>query len=324
MRAVSLSKYGELLKVKTVPLPVLKSPSDLLIKVKYAPINPADIYFSFGVYGIRPPLPVTIGMEGSGTVVESLGHKDLIGKRVAFMVRNESMGSFAEFTVSSKNLVIELRETDKFEDNSCLFVNPFTAIGFREIIRSGGHKAIILTASNSALCRMVRSLALKDKVKTINIVRKEEQIKGILAEGGDFALNSESPAYEKSLQSAIEEAKPSCFFDAVGGKLSARIFTLMPPKSLCYSYGALSHSPIGEIEAHNYVFQQKTFTGFWLKQWLISQRDEQAFREIKREVIENDDFRARIAGIHKIERIGQALKEYRSNMSQGKILLDLD
>jgi len=322
MRAISISKYGELLKVKNIPLPNLK-PDDLLIKVKYAPINPADIYFSYGVYGIKPALPVTLGMEGSGTVVDSIKYKELIGQRVAFLVKNEAIGSFAEFSISSKYNIIPLRAEDYFENHSCLFVNPFTVLGFNHIVLTEEHKAVIQTASNSALCRMFRKLLKRQGIKSINIVRKEEQINSIKEEGGDFVLNSESTNFDKNLKEAIDETQATCFFDAVGGKLASKIFTLMPKKSVCYSYGALSHGPIGEIEAHNFVFQQKTLKGFWLKNWLKSQKEE-VLDTMKKEILENEIFKTKIAKIHKLEKIAVALKEYRNNMSNGKILLDME
>ncbi len=48
----------------------------------FAPINPADIYQSKGVYGIDKRLPLYLGFEGSGIVVDS-GEKNspLIGKK---------------------------------------------------------------------------------------------------------------------------------------------------------------------------------------------------------------------------------------------------
>ena len=322
MKAISLSKYGELLKVRTIPLPILK-PDDLLIKVKYAPINPADIYFSYGVYGIKPTLPVTLGMEGSGMITDSIKYKDLIGQKVAFLVKNEAVGSFAEYTVSTKFNIIPLRLNDELDNFSCRFVNPFTALGFNHIVEKEGHKAIIQTAANSALCKMVRKLMKAKGIKTINIVRKDQQLDSLKEDGGDFALNSESTNFENDLKNVIDETQPTCFFDAVGGKLSAKIFSLMPKKTVCYSYGALSHSPIGEIEANNFVFQEKVFRGFWLKNWLKNQNEE-VLNKMKEEILKNGIFQTKIANIHKMEKISAALKEYRSNMSNGKILLEMD
>ena len=203
-----------------------------------------------------------------------------------------------------------------------MFVNPLTVLGFNHIINTQKHKAVILTASNSALCRMLRRLLKRQNIQSIN-VRKEEQLAGIKEEGGDFALNSESKDFDESLKDAVEKTQATCFFDAVGGNLAAKVFTFMPRKSVCYSYGALSHSPIGEIEANNFVFQDKCLKGFWLKN-LLKNQTEEVLDAMKKQALDEDIFKTKIAKILKMENIAAALKEYRNNMSNGKILIDMD
>lgn len=39
--------------------------------MKHAPINPSDIYYAKGVYGIKKSLPTVIGFEGSGELVDA-------------------------------------------------------------------------------------------------------------------------------------------------------------------------------------------------------------------------------------------------------------
>ena len=53
----------------------------MLIKVKYAPVNPSDIYYSLGIYGIKKAVPTHLGMEGVGDVVEG----KMKGKLVSFL-----------------------------------------------------------------------------------------------------------------------------------------------------------------------------------------------------------------------------------------------
>ena len=36
----------------------------------YAPLNPADLALSKGVYGVKPLLPCTLGLEGVGKIVD--------------------------------------------------------------------------------------------------------------------------------------------------------------------------------------------------------------------------------------------------------------
>lgn len=56
MKAIMLSKYGGKPVFTTIPIPIPKD-GESLIKVKYAPIHPADIYYSLGVYGTKLSLP---------------------------------------------------------------------------------------------------------------------------------------------------------------------------------------------------------------------------------------------------------------------------
>ena len=162
MKGISLLKIAEKWRIREISIPKLSSPSDILIKVKYAPINPADIYFSYGVYGIKPIPPFTPGMEGSG-IIEKVGEKiskDLIGKKCAFLVNNESIGSFAEYTISTLQNTIILNDNDELNKFSNMFVNPFTAVGFLNIIKKNYDCPIIQTASFSAVGQMVIKLLM--------------------------------------------------------------------------------------------------------------------------------------------------------------------
>lgn len=51
MRAVHIVKYGRFPVLTELPVPDLGD-NDLLIRMKYAPINPSDLFFYLGKYGI--------------------------------------------------------------------------------------------------------------------------------------------------------------------------------------------------------------------------------------------------------------------------------
>ena len=56
------------LELKEVPDPVAAA-GEVVLKVKYASLNPADRYLAEGQYPARPPMPHILGRDGFGTVV---------------------------------------------------------------------------------------------------------------------------------------------------------------------------------------------------------------------------------------------------------------
>jgi NADPH2:quinone reductase len=54
---------------------------------------------------------------------------------------------------------------------SC-FVNPLTALGMVQTMKSEGHSALVHTAAASNLGQMLNRICLQDKVGLVNIVRK--------------------------------------------------------------------------------------------------------------------------------------------------------
>ena len=69
-----------------------------MIKVECAVINPSDLYQMQGNYNGDYTFPLTPGVEGSGTVVESGGGMlawYLMGKRVGFARKGERAGKYS-------------------------------------------------------------------------------------------------------------------------------------------------------------------------------------------------------------------------------------
>ena len=67
MRALHIQKYGRLPVLTKCPVPC-RQKGDFLIKMKYAPINPSDLFFYLGLYGIKKEGFPIMGFEGSGVI----------------------------------------------------------------------------------------------------------------------------------------------------------------------------------------------------------------------------------------------------------------
>src|SRR5207248_8974465 len=72
LKAAIFETHGnplEVLRIVEQPWPE-PAPDEVVVKMKAAPINPADLNAIEGKYPVRPSLPATPGMEGAGVVVE--------------------------------------------------------------------------------------------------------------------------------------------------------------------------------------------------------------------------------------------------------------
>lgn len=113
MKALLLKDYDgkpESLSLADVPIPAL-APGQVLVKIAAASINPSDLVFLKGLYGVIKPLPVVPGFECSGIVVECGGGflaKTLLGKRVACKAPETSHGTWAEYMVTTADGCIPL------------------------------------------------------------------------------------------------------------------------------------------------------------------------------------------------------------------------
>ena len=128
-----------------------------------------------GVY-FPVPLPATMGLEGTGEVVEVNGEnlKDWIGKRVCFV--QAGSGSWGEYAVSDPNSTFEIDKDVSLTAASSGIVNPLTVVGMTHIYEhTQGKKGIIHTGAASALGRMLNKRCQTLNIPLLNIVRREEQ-----------------------------------------------------------------------------------------------------------------------------------------------------
>src|SRR3954462_3674427 len=277
IRAVQIASYdgkSESLRVVELPFPH-PGPGEVVVKVAASPINPSDLMFIRGLYGVKKALPAIPGFEGSGTVVATGSGflpRMLKGKRVACHATDPktSGGMWAEYLVVPANACVPLKSTVDLEPAAMMLVNPFTAWALVDEARRGGHRAIVQTAAASALGRMVVRLAKSFGIPVINVVRRPEQIALLRNLGAQHVLDSHSDGFDEILREHCRELHATISFDAVAGEMSGRILRAQPKGSRMIVYGALSLAA-AQVDPSSLVFEGKTLEGFWLSAWLAKQ-----------------------------------------------------
>lgn len=127
MRAIVTTANGDVrvMKVEQRPDPVAGS-GQVVVSVKAAGLNFADILARQGLYPDGPPKPCVMGYEVSG-IVESIGDgvdQSLIGKRVIAMTRFKGQ---AELVCVPAEQVFDKPDSLSFEEAAAIPVNYLTA-----------------------------------------------------------------------------------------------------------------------------------------------------------------------------------------------------
>lgn len=251
-----------------VPSP---KPTQLLIKVALASINPSDVMFVKGMYGQPRVKGQPAGFEGVGTVVATGDEpyaRSFAGKRVAFATGTSNWGSWAEYAIAEAASSIPLIDTVRDVDGAAMIVNPLTALAMFGIVREEGEKAFILTAGASQLSKLIMGVARDEGFRPIAIVRRDDQIPQLKEVGAAHVLNAESADFRGALREVVKAEQPRVFLDAVTGPLASTIFDVMPKRSRWIVYGRLDQEATVIREPGQLIFQHKRVEGFWLADWM--------------------------------------------------------
>lgn len=128
MKAIVVRAFGgpEVLKLEETPAPAT-GPGQVVVEVRAAGVNPADVYVRTGNYAVKPPLPFTPGTDGAG-VVASVGAgvtRVKAGDRV-YLARSVS-GTYAQLALAQETQVQPLPANVSFAQGSAIYVPYFTA-----------------------------------------------------------------------------------------------------------------------------------------------------------------------------------------------------
>ena len=141
MKAIRVHEFDgpEVMRLEDVP-ELRPSPSQLLVHLSAAGVNPVDTYKRAGWHSHRPQLPYTPGEDGAGTV-EEVGadvKRFKVGDRV-YLARSLT-GTYAEAALCEEWHAHPLPANVKFEQGACLgvpYTTAYRALFHRAAARAG-------------------------------------------------------------------------------------------------------------------------------------------------------------------------------------------
>ena len=275
MKRVAFDRFGppaEVLHIQDdVPAPQPKR-GEVLVRMLASPINPSDLMYVAGKYGLKPPLPATPGFEGVG-VVEATGGGLLgwlrKGKRVA--VINDRVGNWAEYTVTKARQVIPVPDDLTDEQAASFFVNPATALAMtRDVLKVTRGAWLLQSAAGGELGKMVIRLGYKFAFRTINVVRRREQVEELKKLGADHVIVEADGPIPEQVRKLVPDGVRYAI-DPVGGDTGSQVIAALSQGGRCLLYGSLSDEPVS-VHPRYFIGNDLRVEGFWLGAWAKKQR----------------------------------------------------
>jgi trans-2-enoyl-CoA reductase len=267
INALVYSAHGnpaEVLRVETQPRPKAGR-GEVVVEMRAAPINPADLNAIEGKYPVRPELPATPGFEGAGVVTE-------LGENVSnltigdLVIPPHDLGTWREAVAAEAGELVVVPAGIDPVQAAMLKINPLTAWRLlHDYVRLEHDQWVIQNAANSAAGRAVIQIARELGFKTVNVVRRSELIDELRAEGGDVVL-VDGEKLRDEVRERTSGAKIRLGLNSVGGDSALRLANCLAPGGTMVTFGAMSLQPV-KIPTGLFIFKDLRFRGIWINKW---------------------------------------------------------
>jgi len=326
MRAVQIEQFGSpefVASAVEVDAAARPGAGEVQIAMKVMPINPSDLALIEGRYGRRPDLPYIPGSEGAGVVshvgpgVEGIDVGDVAVPLISGLWRARLNCPASE--------VLRLPPDTDLEQAALLKLNPAAAdVMLRDQVALAPGDWVVQNAANSTVGRYIVQLAARRGLKTANVVRRQDVVEVLQADGADLILFDDG-LNEHLAEEFLEHSggvPARLALDAVGGASANHLAGCLADGAVLVNYGMLSGRHC-EIDSHHLVYRGLNLRGFWLQDWLgrTSAEDIRALYTHLGKLIAAGEIHGLIEARHDLDRVQEALAEAAMTSRNGKVVL---
>lgn len=315
----TFGKAQEVTQLEQLELPTVGE-GQVLVRMLFSPINPADLNFIQGNYGVKPELPASPGIEGCAEVLESRAEGFSKGDKVIFI---ERVGTWQSHIVCDASKALRIPSEIAPEQAAMLKVNPATAWQILHAyadLKPGDW--VIQNAANSGVGQSLIQVAKQLGLRTINTVRREGLEDELKALGADHVLLDDGDLVAK-VREICGDNMPKLASNAVGGDSALRQMDALAEHGTQVTFGAMSMRSL-KVPNKFLIFKGISLRGLWITKWIAAaprEEIQQVYDQLANWVIEGKLTQS-IEKAYKPTDLAEALERSQQGERRGKVLLD--
>ncbi|HVC11684.1 MAG TPA: quinone oxidoreductase [Burkholderiales bacterium] len=250
MRAVVVDRFGgpDELTLREAPVPA-PGKGEVLVRVAVAGVNYIDVYMRNGSYAkshtYQTPLPMTIGMEGGGTVA-ALGEGVqgfAPGERVAYCL---ARGSYAEYAVVPAWRLVNVPAGVPLEQATALMLQGLTAHYLsHSAFALGPGRSCLVHAAAGGVGQLLVQLAKACGATVLGTVGNADKAQIARARGCDHVILYRESDFREEVMRITGGKGVDVVYDSVGKDTIDRSLRSLKRRGLCVMYGASSGQVAG-------------------------------------------------------------------------------
>ena len=246
MKAIRIHAPGgpEAMRHEDVPEPT-PGAGQAQIKVAAAGVNYIDVYFRTGQY--KAQLPVTLGLEGAGTVTAvGAGVTDVkVGDRVTW---TGVPGCYAQVAVIPAERLVQLPQGLSFKDGAAAMLQGMTAhylIASTYAVKAGD--VCLVHAAAGGVGLLLCQMAKMRGATVIGTVSTEDKARLARAAGADHAILYTQQDFEAEVKRVTGGAGVHVVYDGVGATTFDKGLACLRPRGLMALFGQ-SSGPVPPLD----------------------------------------------------------------------------
>lgn len=224
MRAWRFHEFGDIANytLEEVPRPEAAD-GEVLIKLRYASLNPADRLLIEGKYPGAGALPLTVGRDGAGTVETAGEGSRFKAGDEAIVLRSEigitRQGTLAEYVAAPEPVVAHVPSGWSMQEGAAaplVYLTAWKALVVQGGLRKG--ESVLVTGASGGVGTAAIHLAKALGATVVALSRSQDNRAKLKEIGADAVLDDSAPDLSDRVRAALGGKGPGLIIENLGGE----------------------------------------------------------------------------------------------------------